>query len=334
MKKGATLSYIHQDHLTGTAVMSDDGGTQVGTTMKYTPLGLTRSGSVPTDKLFTGQRLDSTGLYYYGARYYDSNIGRFISADIVTTDLSNPQQFNRYTYVLNNPLKHIDPSGRTVIIVGGSGATEAEMQAYYNYLVDNNVINGSEPYVLMPDTDPEIGPGFDVGPRLDTLYDVLSNGCTDVKLLGHSEGAATVAAFLSELANDPVAAAEKMGATKISDIKAAVLLECPTNQKGFEHIPLTLGSSMNNLPGRLIGANLGIRVADVWDKGSLAHGGQAPGWEGYSHPYDSRSLFELRYPFFGFFYKAAKTGSRHEGILRNENANKVIKNTFYYSFPL
>jgi RHS repeat-associated protein len=33
-------------------------------------------------RLFTGQRLDSTGLYYYGARYYDATIGRFISPDI------------------------------------------------------------------------------------------------------------------------------------------------------------------------------------------------------------------------------------------------------------
>ncbi|MFC2072927.1 RHS repeat-associated core domain-containing protein [Chloroflexota bacterium] len=32
-----------------------------------------------TDKLFTGQRLDDTGLYYYNARYYDASIGRFIS---------------------------------------------------------------------------------------------------------------------------------------------------------------------------------------------------------------------------------------------------------------
>jgi RHS repeat-associated protein len=41
----------------------------------------TRSGSVPTGKQFTGQRLDDTGLYYYNARYYDPLIGRFISAD-------------------------------------------------------------------------------------------------------------------------------------------------------------------------------------------------------------------------------------------------------------
>ncbi len=39
------------------------------------------SGTLPADEKFTGQRLDSTGLYYYGGRYYDANIERFISAD-------------------------------------------------------------------------------------------------------------------------------------------------------------------------------------------------------------------------------------------------------------
>jgi RHS repeat-associated protein len=66
---------------------------------------------VPTDKLFTGQRLDATGLYYYNARYYDATIGRFISPDSIIPHPYNPQSFNRYSYCLNNPLKYIDPSG-------------------------------------------------------------------------------------------------------------------------------------------------------------------------------------------------------------------------------
>ena len=139
LRKGTSLQYIHQDHLTGTAVMSDSTGAQVGTTMKYYPFGATRSGSVPTDIKFTGQRLDGTGLYYFNARYYDPNIGRFISADpfvlllsdfnIVSVPLivstipqgvyptmsqlvtSDPQNLNRYTYVANNPLRYIDPNG-------------------------------------------------------------------------------------------------------------------------------------------------------------------------------------------------------------------------------
>jgi RHS repeat-associated protein len=55
--------------------------------------------------------LDSTGLYYYGARYYDSDIGRFITRDPLQGERELPQTLNRYAYCLNNPLKYIDPTG-------------------------------------------------------------------------------------------------------------------------------------------------------------------------------------------------------------------------------
>ena len=88
-------------------------------TPKYYPFGECRnSPPYPTDRLFTGQRLDETGLYYYNARYYDPTIGRFISADTVVPNPGNPQCFNRYSYCLNNPLKYVDPSGQEVRIGG------------------------------------------------------------------------------------------------------------------------------------------------------------------------------------------------------------------------
>jgi len=110
MSENSTLRYIHQDHLTGTALVTDANGDSLGA-MKYYPFGETRSGTVPTDKLFTGQRLDDTSLYYYGARYYDAEIGRFISSDTIVPNPTNPQALNRYTYALNNPLKYMDPNG-------------------------------------------------------------------------------------------------------------------------------------------------------------------------------------------------------------------------------
>ena len=61
--------------------------------------------------MFTGQRFDQTGLYFYNARYYDATIGRFISPDTFVQSLANPQTLNRYSYCINNPLKYIDPTG-------------------------------------------------------------------------------------------------------------------------------------------------------------------------------------------------------------------------------
>ena len=68
------------------------------------------SGNLPAQR-FTGQRLDTTELYYYGARYYDASIGRFVSADTIVPHPTNPQSLNRYSYCLNNPLKYVDPNG-------------------------------------------------------------------------------------------------------------------------------------------------------------------------------------------------------------------------------
>jgi len=107
--------FILQDHLGSTVGTAEDDG-DLASTIKYFPWGDCRNstGTIPTDRKFTGQRLDTTGLYYYNARYYDPEIGRFISPDTIIPDPANPQSFNRYSYCLNNPLKYVDPSGHVV----------------------------------------------------------------------------------------------------------------------------------------------------------------------------------------------------------------------------
>lgn len=65
---------------------------------------------------YTGKEWDdSTGLYFYEARYYDATLGRFISADTLVPNPGNPQDFNRYTYGNNNPILFNDPTGRVGI---------------------------------------------------------------------------------------------------------------------------------------------------------------------------------------------------------------------------
>jgi RHS repeat-associated protein len=72
---------------------------------------------------FTGKERDTeSGLDYFGARYYASNMGRFMSPDyaydydpqpVPHADLENPQSLNLYSYVQNNPLSNIDPDGHS-----------------------------------------------------------------------------------------------------------------------------------------------------------------------------------------------------------------------------
>jgi RHS repeat-associated protein len=53
-----------------------------------------------------------TGFHDYGARMYWPQIGRFISADSFQGSIANPASLNRYSYVLNNPYRYVDPTGQ------------------------------------------------------------------------------------------------------------------------------------------------------------------------------------------------------------------------------
>jgi len=73
----------------------------------------------PTEHLFTGKERDpetggTNGNDYFGARYYANSAGRWLTPDpgwFKAVDLSNPQSWNLNSYVLNNPLRFIDPTG-------------------------------------------------------------------------------------------------------------------------------------------------------------------------------------------------------------------------------
>ncbi|KAA3635988.1 MAG: RHS repeat-associated core domain-containing protein, partial [Armatimonadetes bacterium] len=60
---------------------------------------------------YTAQDQDPTALMHYNARNYDPTIGRFISPDTIIPNPTNPQDFNRYSYVGNNPTNYTDPTG-------------------------------------------------------------------------------------------------------------------------------------------------------------------------------------------------------------------------------
>ena len=61
---------------------------------------------------FTGQQFDKhIGLYSLRARYYNPNVGRFLTRDTYPFDFENPMELNRYVYVSDNPINSTDPSG-------------------------------------------------------------------------------------------------------------------------------------------------------------------------------------------------------------------------------
>jgi RHS repeat-associated protein len=72
----------------------------------------TGGSTLPTDYTFTGQRDEAgLGLMDYHARFYDPYLGRFVQADTIVPEPGNPQDLNRYSYVRNNALRYVDPTG-------------------------------------------------------------------------------------------------------------------------------------------------------------------------------------------------------------------------------
>ena len=117
-KSEGSLIFHHADHLSGASVETDETG-RILELLDYFPFGAVRldeqTGPYANDYKFTGQELDAeTQLYYYGARYYAAELGRFTAIDPWEGELKQPQTLNKYAYVVNNPLKYVDPSGEVL----------------------------------------------------------------------------------------------------------------------------------------------------------------------------------------------------------------------------
>ena len=114
--------------LTSTAITTISSGVRQ-TELRYFAYGGTRydAGSQMTIYRYTGQRVETgTGLYDYGARWYDPLIGRFLAADSIVPNPGDSQALNRYMYVLGNPLKYNDPSGHAACAAGDRACWENE----------------------------------------------------------------------------------------------------------------------------------------------------------------------------------------------------------------
>jgi RHS repeat-associated protein len=110
------VSYLHGDHLSSTSVVTGPAG-QVLQQVYYDPFGgilenSLAAGTPGAHHLYAGQVLDAwSGLVYMHSRYYHAGLGRFTSPDNLVPELYQPQAWNRYCYVQNNPMRFIDPTG-------------------------------------------------------------------------------------------------------------------------------------------------------------------------------------------------------------------------------
>lgn len=112
--EAGTHHYYYTDPQGNVLAKADAQGNIVAT-YDYTPYGSSVAilGSPPNGLGYAGHVNDpDTGLIYMQARYYDPARGGFLSVDPMTPTAGNAFDFNRYTYVNNNPINHIDPTGK------------------------------------------------------------------------------------------------------------------------------------------------------------------------------------------------------------------------------
>jgi RHS repeat-associated protein len=123
-----TTCYLSWDHLGSARLVTDQWGNMVSR-HDYLPFGEEiASGSAGrnsdfgqpdnVNQKFTGQEHDSElGLDFFNARYFSAGLGRFTSSDPLNAgaDRTDPQRWDGYSYVANNPLMYVDPNGKSIL---------------------------------------------------------------------------------------------------------------------------------------------------------------------------------------------------------------------------
>ncbi|WP_156809970.1 RHS repeat-associated core domain-containing protein [Spirochaeta africana] len=129
------VEYYGTDHLGSTVLLTDRQGREIWSG-SVTPFADQESSGAGDQVKFTGKDLDTaTGLYYFNARWYDPQTGRFISEDPIRDGA------NWYIYVGNNPLGFVDPSGLMSERLRDISQNIEGVQAEYHALHQSSEIN-------------------------------------------------------------------------------------------------------------------------------------------------------------------------------------------------
>jgi RHS repeat-associated protein len=130
--------YYHANHIGSVTVVTGEKG-QVAASRQYKPYGDpydwngAKAGPRELLQTFQGHQFDdASGLYYFNARFYDPEIGRFLSADTQVTNRSDPTTLNRYAFAGGNPVQFVDPTGHGFLSAIGDFFSDA-----FNWIADH-----------------------------------------------------------------------------------------------------------------------------------------------------------------------------------------------------
>ncbi|MCV6622749.1 MAG: discoidin domain-containing protein [Cellvibrionaceae bacterium] len=108
---GARRNAVDWNNLDLAATVAEFGAFKV-TSIDFSSVSVEPTAGPITNRGYTGhEMLDDVGIIHMNGRIYDARLGRFLQADSIIQAPGNTQSYNRYSYVVNNPLKYTDPSG-------------------------------------------------------------------------------------------------------------------------------------------------------------------------------------------------------------------------------
>jgi RHS repeat-associated protein len=145
---GQTVEYYHLDALGSVRAITNQAG-QIIERHDYLPFGEEWNPQPSTDaRKFTGKERDpETGYDYFGARYLSTKTARFTTVDPLFTlaeNLADPQRWNRYSYVRNNPLRYTDSDGRAIDILADIGFIAYDLFDIGRSIVQGDGVTGTQ----------------------------------------------------------------------------------------------------------------------------------------------------------------------------------------------
>jgi len=190
------VHYYFHDHLGSTSIVTDGSG-NILKESDYYPYGgeIPITGSDTNRYRFTGKERDAeSGLDDFGARYYGSTMGRFMVPDKPFNDQSprDPQSWNLYSFVRNNPLRFTDPTGDACV-----------QDANGNWNNDNS---GGESCAQVDVNNATTGPSVTVQATTDDVSYQLASGVANLTTTSSLSEVGVNASFWAGLADLPFAA--------------------------------------------------------------------------------------------------------------------------------
>jgi len=277
-----SLYYYHPDHL-GSASVITDGNGNLREHTEYFAFGETwvqEGASKKTPFMYTGKELDQeTGLYYYGARYYDPRTSVWQSVDPILEKYlpgTDPKENSKlpgmggfynsgnlagYTYTHQNPVRYVDPDGNAVFVVGGAadkakaGTGSIVFSGYKQFSSNSSGIFSSK-----------FTPQFFKHSESQRLQAAITemrkeNPDEPIVLMGHSWGGASATKSQRQLSNkgidvdylitvDPVSWFKgASGKSKGSSTKWINMFPVKRNRFKIGDFVTTLGNAWNNEKG-------------------------------------------------------------------------------------